>query len=73
LTDVTVEDLIDAAQHLAKSAKGRDALRAILKWLDDSGIGLDHENKKAVFTLMFGAFGKFPGTARDAMRDALDP
>ena len=66
------QDLIDCANHLAKSAKGRSALIHILAWLDDTGLALDEVNKEAAMTLLMGAFGRYPGTARDAMRDALE-
>lgn len=65
------QDLFEAATHLSKTTRGRNALRALLAWLDDDGLGLDFTNKEAVLTLLAGAFGSYPGTARDAMREAL--
>ena len=44
-------------------------MRVLLAWLDDTGLGLDSQNKDAVLILLQGAFGAFPGTARDVMRD----
>lgn len=69
---LTQADMIEAAQQLAKSDKGRNALTALLDWLNADGLGLDAFNKRAVFTLLNGAFGPFPGGAREAMEDALD-
>ncbi len=66
------QDLIDAANHLALSDKGRNAMRHVLVWLDEDGLSLDFTNKEAVLTLLNGAWGKYAGTARDAMRDALE-
>ena len=61
-------DLIDAANTLSRSARGREAMRVLLAWLDDTGLGLDSQNQEAVLILLQGAFA-FPGTARDVMRD----
>ncbi len=68
---VCPQDLVDAANRMARSTKGRNALNRLLDWLDDDGLSLDGENKAAVMTLLLGAFGSYPGTARDAMRDAV--
>jgi hypothetical protein len=67
----TAEDMTAAAEHLVKSTKGRHALQALLRWLNDDGLGLDLTNQEAVLTLLDGAWGPFAGTARDAMHDAL--
>jgi hypothetical protein len=53
---------------------GRHALQVLLAWLDDenfSGLSLDQDNKQSVLALLEGAFGPYPGSARDYMRDAL--
>lgn len=65
------QDLIDCAKHLAKTEKGRSAITHILAWLDSDGLSLDQVNKEAALTLLMGAFDRYPGTARDVMRDAL--
>lgn len=65
------QDLIDAAHHLSLTEKGRSALRHVLDWLDADGLSLDGVNKESIMTLLTGAFGEYPGTARDAMREAL--
>ncbi len=67
----SVQDLFEAARCLNKSSRGRNAMKRLLAWLDDDGLALDIVNKEAVLTLLTGAFGEYPGTARDAMRDAL--
>jgi hypothetical protein len=66
------QDLIDAADRLVKTTRGRNAMDRLLTWLDDDGLGLDAASKTDVLTLVAGAFDRYPGTARDAMRDALD-
>lgn len=65
------QHLFDAANDLAKSNKGRSAMRHLLSWLDHDGLSLDFDNKERALTLLIGAFGSYPGTARDAMREAL--
>jgi len=70
--NVTPRDLINAANQLGRTTKGRNALDHLLTWLDDDGLSLDGMNKEAALTLLNGAFGSYPGTARDAMRDALE-
>ena len=69
---ITLDDLTDAAQHLATSKKGRDALRRVRDWLRASGLSLDMQNKEAVFTLLDGAWGAYAGSALDAIDEALD-
>ena len=69
---LTIEDMREAAAQLAKSSKGRNALSAVLGWLDADGLSLDELNQEAVFTLLSGAWGPFAGSARDAMRDVLN-
>jgi len=72
LTDpLTLEMVQEAATHLAKSERGRSALRQLLMWLDFDGCSLDSTNKDCVLTALLGVFGKFPGSGRDAMRNAL--
>lgn len=65
---ITREEAID---HLASSERGREALRRLLAWLDDGGIGLDAVNQTAVLMVLVSAWRK-PGSTRDLMRDALD-
>lgn len=65
--NLTANDMHEAAQQLAKSEKGRDALHHLTQWMDESGLSLDQTNQIAVFILLCGLFGSFPGTARDEM------
>jgi hypothetical protein len=68
---LTIDDMTEAAQHLAKTQRGRNAMKVLLKWLDDDGLGLSDDNQIAVLQLLEGAWGPFAGSARDAMRGAL--
>ena len=65
-------DLCDAATTLAVSTRGRNAMIAILRWLDDDGLSLDAANQAAVLTILSGAWGSFGSTARDVMRHAIE-
>lgn len=67
----TREELQGAAKQLAESEQGRDTLNALLRWLNGSGLSLDSNNKSCVLHLINAAFDTCPGSARDAMRDAL--
>lgn len=60
-----------AARHLAKSDKGRKALRAVIDWLEDSGLSLDGQNQNAILELQRMAWEGWAGTVRDAMHAAL--
>jgi hypothetical protein len=60
-----------AAQHLARSEKGRDALRRVIDWLEASGLSLDAQNQNAILELQRMAWEGWAGTVRDAMHDAL--
>lgn len=64
-------ELTEAAQQLAKSDNGRQALRAILIWLEGAGLSLDQTNQDACLTLLIAAWTDCPGTARQSMRKAL--
>lgn len=68
---ITLPELEQAASQLGRSEAGRASLRYLLDWLDDTDINLDGKNQEAVFTLLEGYWGSFPGTARDVMRDNL--
>jgi len=61
-----------AVSMLARSARGRDAMRDTLAMLDNGGIGLDQSGQIALVTLLTAAFTSHPGFARDAMREAVD-
>lgn len=64
-------ELVRAAGHLAKSEKGRDAMRRVVDWLDESGCSLDPWNQRAILKLLEAAWGGWAGTARDVMHEAL--
>lgn len=70
-TAITEEDLVNAARQLAREKVGRQSMRRLLAWLNDGGLNLDGQNRQAVMTLLCGAWGSFPGTARDVMEAAL--
>lgn len=67
---ITETDLQDAVDQLQRSGRGRVTLERLVQWLDDVGLGLDDHNQDAVLLLLTAAWGSFPGTARDLMRDA---
>ena len=60
-----------AVDRLAHSDRGRKTLRALLVWLDSSGLGLDDQNQQAVLTIITAAWGPLPMTVRDELRHAL--
>lgn len=69
---LSIEQVEAAARQLARSGRGRMAMRGLLKWMEASGgIGLDESNQEAVLTLLAAVWGPFSGSARDVMRDAL--
>jgi hypothetical protein len=59
-----------AIADLNKSDRGRNALRRMLVWLDDDGLGLDGVNQDAIVFLLREAWRR-PGSTRDLMRAAL--
>lgn len=67
---LTKTDLHNAVEQLKRSRRGQTAMRKLLEWLDDTGLGLDEQNQEAILILLEGAWGPFPSTARDLMRDA---
>jgi len=67
----TTDPLTAAAERLARSQRGRNAMRRVLDWLDDDGLGLDGGNKEAILCLLDAALHAHPMSARDAMRAAL--
>lgn len=67
------QTLRSAGAALDKTSRGRQAMRYLLAWLDDSGLGLDAIGQEAVLELLDGAWGGFAGTARDVMREYVEP
>jgi hypothetical protein len=68
---MSIDEMREAAQQLSRSRVGTNALRVLLKWMDEDGLNLDAFNREAVATLLSGAWGPFAGSARDVMREAL--
>lgn len=69
--ELTREDLVHAARQLALTKTGRQSMRKVLAWLNDGGLDLDAINKQAIRTLLEGAWGPLPGTAREVMEATL--
>ena len=65
-----ITELQAAVATLARTDRGRNAMRRLLYWLDDDGMGLDRYGQEAVVTVLWSAWGPFAGTARDLMREA---
>lgn len=64
-------ELMHAARQLAESTRGRDALRRVVDWLEESGLGLDQNNQQATLTLLEHAWAGYAGTVRDVMHEVL--
>lgn len=64
------EDLEFAIKQLSKTERGRNAMRHILNWLDDDGLGLDVDNRSCC-TMLLGICWRMPGSGRDAIREAI--
>jgi hypothetical protein len=69
---ITETEVRRAVSMLARSERGRDAMRDALALLDNGGLGLDETGQVALITLLTAAFTAHPGFARDAMRDAVE-
>jgi len=67
----TYGQMREAAKHLAASERGRSAMQHLLEWLDSDGLSLDSNDQGAVLVLLAGAWGSWPGSARDEMRQAM--
>jgi hypothetical protein len=70
---MTEAHINEAVNQLAKSDKGRNAMQHIYNWLTESGLSLDRQNQACALLLLEAAWGRFPGTVRDAIRDVIDP
>lgn len=68
----TRNEIAEAVLILSESQKGRDAMRHLLAWLDDSGCSLDGRNQDCCTSLLDAAWAGYAGSVRDAMREALD-
>lgn len=69
--DACVERVREAVAQLRRSSKGNRALRSLLHWIEDSGLGLDMSNQNAVIILLSAAWGPLPGTTRDIIHEAI--
>lgn len=72
MTPITQTQITRAISILSKSERGRAAMRDSLSMLDNGGISLDAFGQVALITLLTAAFTSHPGTARDAMREAIE-
>ena len=69
---MSIEAVIqNSISQLRRSGRGVNAISAILRWLEDDGLGLDAANQDAVITLLQCAWGPKTGTTLDAMREAI--
>lgn len=68
---LSVREVEEAADQLAQSHRGRNALTKLLDWLEDDGLGLDASNQAAIYVVLQAAWGKYSGTTREIMRDAI--
>lgn len=68
----TWEQVEKAISVLQGSGRGQKALRQLVGMLDDGAVSLDEDGQAAVFTLLAATWGEYTGSARDAIRDALD-
>lgn len=70
--DLNQEAIEAAAQRLALSARGRDALRRLQIWMEHGHcLGLDSRNQGAVLILLDGAWNGLAGTTREAIHAAV--
>lgn len=69
---ITEQDIRTAVACLSRSERGRAAMSDVLTMLDRGGLSLDQSGQAAVLKLLVASWSSNPGTARDAMRDALE-
>jgi len=70
---MTLDDVRWAVQRLSRTSRGRSAMRHVLAWLEDDGLGLDCRNQADILTVLQGAWGAWPGSVREFMREQLEP
>lgn len=63
------QDLDYAIGQLARSGRGKSAMRQVLAWMDNDGLSLDHLNQEAIVMLIQLCWSQ-PMATRDAMREA---
>lgn len=69
---ITATEIDAAIATLRRSDRGIEAMRATVAMLDDGGISLDASAQRALITLLVASFTTHPGSARDAMREAVE-
>jgi hypothetical protein len=69
--DEMLAELRRAAEYLARTDKGRDAMRHVVRWLEASGLSLSTDNQECILLLIDQAWNGYAGTAREVMHDAL--
>jgi hypothetical protein len=75
---MTRSEIHTAARQLARTPRGRNAIRRLLAWLEDTqdldlwGLDLDEIDKARVLTLIGAGWGREYLEARDAMRAAIE-
>lgn len=70
--DITHDDLSKAASQLLRCGKGNRALSDLQAFLQNGAITLDSENQEAVYILLKGVWGQYPGTTLDVISEALE-
>lgn len=63
-------DMYQAAEHLARTEKGRGALEGLAAFFEH-GYSLDSTNQEACLKLIQGFFGSWTGSAVDAVRSSI--
>lgn len=65
-----VRDVVqEAVAQLDRSGRGRNAAKALHKFLDDGASGLDSDNQRAVKKLIEVFFAGSPGTVLDHLEE----
>ena len=73
MTNISVEDVERAVVQLSRSEKGVQAMRDLLGFLENGGTSLDEANQLSILCLLSGAWGKYAGTVREALRVMVNP
>ena len=66
---MTIDDAVD---QLRISERGRIAMRDLLTFFNNGGLGLDINNQDAVVALITAAFNGKPGTVRDKLTEECE-
>ena len=65
------DPLVGAANALAETETGRDALADLNVFLDNRGLNLDGQNQQRCLMLLIEAWSGHAGSVLDAIADAL--